>query len=161
MIALINTLLFVQFSFSAVSPNMESKSKTCPKDEVLLAQEYLLLESVGRRAFLKAKDSCYKNAKTKYIHQLKTERDSFEDVVFVDSVKIKKVEYNKTYDQHDVFIEAITSDGKKLEDKFRFMRLGKPGGPRPKSGCALLSISPSKAYVLNRCKAPNKAPSSE
>ena len=158
MSVLINFLFFAQSLFSEVAPNIDSKIKTCPKDEVLIAQEYLLLESVGRRAFFKAKDSCYEEAKTKYIHQLKAEEDYIKNIVFVDSVRIKKVEYNKAYDQHDVFIEAVTSDGQKLEDQFRFMRLGQPGGKKPELGCALLSIEPDKAYVLNRCKTLVKSP---
>ena len=153
MIYLVKILIIFQFAFSSdVAPKTDSKVTTCPQDEVLIAQEYLLLESLGRRAFNAAKDSCYKEVKIKYINLLKSERDYTQDIVFVDSVRIKKVEYNKDYDQHDVFIEAIASDGSKLKDQFRFMRLGQPGGKKPQSGCALLSIAPSKAYVLKRCK---------
>ena len=149
---LLSAVLFFTFAYSNVSPNIDKKSTTCPKDETLLAQEYLLLESVGRRAFNKAKDSCFSQAKIKYIFQTKNESNLTNNIVFVDSVRVKKVQYNDEYAQHDVFIEAVTSDGEKIEDKFRFMRLGAPGEEKPQTGCAILSIEPSKAYVLNKCK---------
>jgi len=143
------------FSF-AVAPKIDKSIKNCPKEDIVLAKEYLLLESMGRRAFNKAKDSCYKSAKTKYTYKLKSERDVTNNVVFVKSVDVKKVEYNKTYDQHDAYIEAVMPDGTKVQDQFRFMRIGKPGGKRPQSGCALYTIAPSKAYVLSSCKVASK-----
>lgn len=144
--------LFVSVALGDVSPKIDKSIKNCPKDEMTLAKEYMLLESMGRRAFNKAKDSCYKNAKTKYVYKLKSEASMTNDVVFVKSVNVTKVNYNKKYDQHDAFIEAVLEDGSKVKDQFRFMRLGQPGGKRPTSGCALFSISPSKAYVLESCK---------
>lgn len=146
-------IVSLNLSAIAVAPNFDKSVKTCPKDEVILAKEYLLLESMGRRAFTKAKDSCYKQAKTKYTYKLKTENNVTDNIVFVKSVSLKKVEYNKTYEQHDAFIEATLEDGTKVQDKFRFMRIGKPGGKRPVTGCALYTIAPKKAYVLSSCKA--------
>jgi len=152
MTTLMSIVFFAGSSIFAVAPKFDKTVKNCPKDEVLIANEFLKLESLGRRAFGKTKDSCYKEATVKYIYQLKTESDVTNNVVFVESVKLKKVEYNKTYEQHDAFIEATMADGTKVEDQFRFMRMGLPDKKKPQSGCALLSIAPTKAYVLKKCQ---------
>ena len=156
MTTLISIVFFTGSSLFAVAPKIDNSVQTCPKDEVLIANEFLKLESLGRRAFGKADDACYKEASVKYIYQLKTESDVTNNVVFVESVKLKNVEYNKTYEQHDAFIEVTLKDGTKVEDQFRFMRMGQPDKKKPQSGCALLSIAPTKAYVLKKCQAKNK-----
>lgn len=124
--------------------------KTCPKDVKEIAKEFLLLELLGRR-YLKAKDSCYSNAETKYISQLKDPDEFVEKAIEVASATIKEVTFNEEYKQHDVKIEVETSTGKIIKDTFRFMRFGKAGGPKPEVGCGLMSSRTENALVLSRC----------
>lgn len=124
--------------------------KTCPEEVSEIAQEYLILEMAGRRS-LKADDNCFKSVKTKYVSLLKDPDEFKNEVLEVSSGTIKNISFNKEYQQYDVKIELKTSKGKKVMDSFRFMKLGKPGKPKPGSGCGLLSARTKNALVLEKC----------
>ena len=151
-ITFIFTTVFVLQSFGVpiVHHQQDSSVKSCPEKASEIAQEYLLLELAGRRS-LKADDNCYKSLRTKYISQLKDPGEFKSEVIEVTSAAIIDVTFNKEYQQYDVKVEATTTKGKKIKDKFRFMKLGAPGRAKPEHGCGILSLSTKNALVLAKC----------
>jgi len=144
------TVCFPLSAKQIVHHQQDATAKSCPKEASEIAQEYLLLELAGRRA-LKADDNCFKSVKTKYISQLKDPGEFTNEIVEVTAAAITEVSFNKEYQQYDVKIEAKTSKGKMIKDKFRFMKVGVPGKPKPQFGCGILSLSTKNTLVLSKC----------
>lgn len=142
-----------QASRYPIAPDYKKGNVLCPSGGKALAKEMVLLESMGRRALAQAKDSCYKKAKVSYVYKLKGEDDYTKEIVFVKTVGVTKVKYNKKYAEYEVSVEAVGVDGKKYTDAFRFKQMAKAGKKRPEHSCAIQSSNMRKSYVLYKCKA--------
>jgi len=88
-----------------------------------------------------------------YVYKLKGEDDYTKEIIFVKSVGVTKVKYNKEYADYEVSVAAVGVDGKKYSDSFRFKQMAKAGKKRPDYSCAIQSSNMQKSYVLNTCKA--------
>jgi len=139
-------------SYEIYGVKADESVSNCPKNPKLLAKEALDLELAGMR-WLKSKPACFTKLKMKYVYAYKNPDEAVSKLVSVKegSAEIESVNYNKDFFNYRVKFSVVNSEGKKVEDSFSFMTNTKNGGVKPKTGCALISTNPSKAFVLEKC----------
>lgn len=139
-------------SFEIHKTKIDSTVVNCPKSEMEIAQEILALELAGMR-YSQSKSSCFENLKMKYVHSSKNPDEAVESLFKVadGSAKIESLEFDKQFFSYKAVFSVKDSAGKQSKDSFSFMTSTKSGAKKPNRGCALISSSPSKAYVLESC----------
>lgn len=134
-------------------PEIESKIEAVAlKAQKDIAEEALSLELAGMR-WLRSKPSCFENLKMKYVHAGKNPDEAVSKLVKVKkgSAEVVSIKYDENFFSYRVKFSVLDEKGNKLEDSFSFMTKAKDGGPKPKTGCALIAANPSKAFVSEAC----------